>query len=185
MKVQDSSNRSLILLCVLLAICLIAVNLWTIQRMLVSQSRFEEASSELSLSQLRVTDIQRLKYRPTVASLEKESDSEMTRRVDEALAKAGISNDQLTENNSIGVSELPQESLRNGKANYEQRLTNIKLVAVTMQQLVQFCEFIEDPKKGLTVRDLAFVADTSNASTAAELWTVTLTLTQLIFSPTS
>jgi len=153
--------------------------------MLVSQRRFEEASSELSLSQRRVADIQRLKYRPTVASLEKESDSEMNRRIDGALANAGLSNEQLLENNPIGVSDLPQESILNGKANYEQRQTNIKLEAVSMQQLVQFCEFIEDPKKGLTVRDLVFVPNRSNASSGIELWTVTLTLTQLIFSPTS
>ncbi len=186
MNAQKSSLRSLILLGVLSLIFLVAINFWACSRMLASQKRFEAASRDLTASQRQVAEIQRLRYRPTVASSLQESisDSEMTQRLDKALAQAGLRDDQLTETPS-SENNVSQESKPNENNNYKQQRTDITLIGVSLTQLVQFCEYLEDPQKGLVVRGLNLRPDPSIASTGVELWTVSLTLTQLIFSPTS
>ena len=186
MNAQKSSLRSLILLGILSLIFLVAINFWAVSKMLASQKRFEESSQELTVSQRHAAEIQRLKYRPTIASSLQESisDSEMTARLNNALAHAGLREDQLTENPST-ENIASQESKPDDNNNYKQQRTDITLSGVSLTQLVQFCEFVENPQKGLVVRGLNLLPDPSNASTSVELWNVTLTLTQLIFSPTS
>ena len=77
---------------------------------------------------------------------------------------------------------MPQEAQQKGTTNYRERRTEIKLVDLTMSQIIRFCQQLEDPEKGLAVRDLDMKASKSSKSSASDLWDVTVMLSQLIYS---
>ncbi len=168
-------NRTAILLGGLLAICLLSGNIWAISKMLASQRALTDASEELGKNQQMVANIKRLQDRPRIASLVQEETTGLQVRVQLAMAEAGIPSEKKE-------SSIPSEASQKGTSSYKERTTEIKLNDVTMQQIILFCQHLEDPEKGLTVRYLSMKASKAFSSAASDQWNVIITLSQLIYS---
>jgi len=134
-----------------------------------------EALETLGKSQKLIGEIERLRNRPRIASLEQETTTGMIERVEFAMQAAEIPS-------ASKLSSIPQEPIQKGTTNYKERLTEIKLDPVSMQQVVRFCLQLEDPAEGLTVRDLEMHASKRTSDSAIDLWEVSITLSQLIYS---
>ena len=175
MKAKGENNRSLLLLGALLAICLLTANIWAISQMLASQRVVADASEELSKNTLLIAEIKRLQFKPRIASLEQETITGIPERIEQAMQFAGITSDKFVQN-------IPGGAAPKGNTNYKERLTEIKLKELTMPQIVQFCQQLEAPEKGLTVRDLDLRASIPVVGSDADLWEATIQLSQLIYS---
>ena len=173
-----SPFRSVVLLCALIALVLLGGAGWSLNAMLASKQRLTDASLELNLSQQRIEKIQRFQTSPKIASLDEETSVGMQERAEKARVAVGIPSEKLTKID-------PQPAIQLQGVEYKQRSTEIALKGVSMQELVQFGEYLEDPTDGITVRGLVLKASNLTTKSDLERWDVTLTLTQLIFSPTS
>jgi hypothetical protein len=98
----------------------------------------------------------------------------MKQRIEQAMKGSAISSDKK-------VSDIPLQLSPKGN-NYKERRTEIKMVELSMPQIIQFCQQLEDPEKGLTVRDLDLKASKPTTSSPSDLWDATITLSQLIYS---
>jgi hypothetical protein len=101
----------------------------------------------------------------------------MQERIQLAMQGTGIPNDSY-----LGSKPFPAEPKG---TNYKERRTEISLTELAMPQIIQFCQQLEDPERGLTVRDLDLKASKSLKSSQSDLWDVTITLSQLIYSMSS
>ncbi len=171
----DRSNRSFVLLALLLLVALLSGGIWSFSKMLASQDSLSNAIETLNKSQRLTAEIKRFRDRPRIASLENENATGMTNRVERAMKEAGIT--------STTREIQPGDAFQREKTNYKERSTTIKLSNISMQQVVQVCEHLEDPNEGLTVRDLVLTANLNSTNSAVDLWEVTITLSQLIYVP--
>ncbi|TWT52717.1 hypothetical protein Pla22_03430 [Rubripirellula amarantea] len=144
--------------------------------------RLATAQSDLVETKEKLRDVERLKTAPKVAALQLEAPAEITNRISAAREVAGLPQSSL-------LRQEPQEPQRIGRSDFEQRSTTITLSALTMKQIIEFCDALRDEQTGTIVRDLTL----SNAQTrqskqnngGPEKWEAEMTLTQMIFSPKS
>ncbi|MDZ4853057.1 MAG: hypothetical protein SGI77_27530 [Pirellulaceae bacterium] len=177
---EKLTKSPLVLLTALSAVLLLALDIWSVRRMAASNDSLEMAVDDFVVSQRMAKEIQQLKFRPKIAALEVKTASGINELVKNALLASGLGNDAITQEQAI---DLPTADGKN--SNYKERETNLKFDTISMRQLVLFCQHLEDPSSGLTVRDLDLKAVLGGSSNQEELWEATVTLTQLIFSPTS
>lgn len=77
------------------------------------------------------------------------------------------------------------DSVRLGNTDYKQRQTQVRIDGIELGRLSGFQSALNE-REGLYLRDLILTpGEGTNASIATEVWDARLTLTQLIYSPTS
>lgn len=144
-----------------------------------AERRLRDTRAELDEVVAKIQDIERLQDAPTVAALQLESPAEITNRVAAARQAAGISQASL-------LREEPLDPQRIQRSDFEMRSTTIQLSAVTLPQVLTFCDQLRDEQTGSVVRDLSLTVPTDRGSGGdRETWETGLTLTQMIFSPKS
>lgn len=117
---------------------------------------------------------------PAFAVLEPESPRELVDHVQAASQQASLPPEAL-------VRIEPQAWQRPGDGPYRIRPTRLELRNVTLPQAASFAWHLSDSSRGLTVRDLRLSSEQREGSPrgAVETWTAEVTLTQLVFSPTT
>ena len=144
-----------------------------------AQARLSEARIDLAEVVNKIDDMERLKQAPKVAALELESPEEITNRIAKALNAAGLPASSLSE-------ERPLDPQRIQRTDFQLRSTTIKLTPAGLPQIIKFCDALHDEESGAVVRDITLTDPQSGATSGKqEKWEAQLTLTQMIFSPTS
>lgn len=144
-----------------------------------AQNRLSQARGDLAEVTAKIDDMDRLKEAPKVAALELESPEEITNRIANALAEAGLPASSLSE-------ERPLDPQRIQRSDFQLRATTIKLTPVALPQIIRFCDALHDAESGAVVRDITLTDPKNGASDGKqEKWEAEMTLTQMIFSPTS
>jgi len=143
------------------------------------QKRLDQSVQDLGEIQAMLNDINRLKTIPKVAALRLESPAEITNRIAEARAAAGLPESSL-------LREEPFDPQRIDRSDFELRATTIDLAPASLAQIVTFCENLRDEETGTLVRDLMLTEPRNGSQESrTEAWKATLVLTQMIFSPKS
>lgn len=126
----------------------------------------------------RVADeIETLRQRPATSTLETQSVSELSKRMEEAMKFA-----QLPAACLIRVD--PQAARRVANTEFKQQSTSLELRGVTLKQLIQFLHKLESSQAGLQTSSLHLAAPQRPAAdTSAETWTAQVVLTSFIFAP--
>ncbi len=150
--------------------------------------RLQQARGDLTEIQQKLGQIEQLRRAPRVAALDLETPDEIVNRVAAALESAGLPQSALSDQTS-------SEPQRVQRSDFKLRSITIKLQPATLPQIVRFCDALRDEDTGTTVRDLTLTEPTGRANAASrptggsyagqEKWEAELTLTQMIFSPTS
>ena len=179
---MNNSARQIARQRILIAVALVLLGIYAVYSVLSSrsaQARLSAARMDLQEIENKLDDIARLKKAPKVAALKLESPEEITNRVAKALSVAGLPASSLSE-------ERPLDPERIQRTDFQLRSTTIKLNAARLPQIIRFCEALQDEESGAVVRDIT-LTDPQNgeASRNQENWETQLTLTQMIFSPTS
>ncbi len=167
---------------VLVAVALLMLGVYALFSVLdtwSAQARLSLARMDLAEVVEKIEDIDRLKQAPKVAALELESPEEITNRIAKALNQAGLPASSLSE-------ERPHDPQRIQRTDFQLRSTTIKLTPASLPQIIKFCDALHDEESGAVVRDIT-LTDPQNGATSGnqEEWATQLTLTQMIFSPTS
>lgn len=143
------------------------------------QKRLDQSVRDLGEIQAMLNDINRMKTVPKVAALRLESPAEITNRISEARAAAGIPESSL-------LREEPIAPQRIDRSDFELRATTIDLAPASLAQIVTFCKNLRDEDTGTLVRDLTLTEPRDGSQESrVESWKATLVLTQMIFSPKS
>lgn len=144
-----------------------------------AQQRLDAVREDLGEVREKLRDIERWQQAPKVAALKLESPSEIANRVAEARKSAGLSQSAL-------LREEPTDPQRIPRTDFEIRTTTIELAPTPLPILLRFCEALQDEETGSMVRDIRLSTPNNSAGRAGkEAWGAELTLTQIIFSPTS
>ncbi|MEM1068730.1 MAG: hypothetical protein AAGI63_07530 [Planctomycetota bacterium] len=144
-----------------------------------AQQRLVDTKSDLDEIRAKLKDIERWQQAPKVAALRLESPSEIANRVAQSRSSAGIAQSSL-------LREEPTDPQRIPRTDFEIRTTTIELASTPLPTLLAFCEALQDEETGSLVRDIRLTAPRNSVSQGGqEAWEVELTLTQIIFSPTS
>lgn len=167
---------------ILIGVALLMLGIYAVFSMLdtwSAQARLSLAKMDLAEVAEKIDDIDRLMTAPKVAALELESPEEITNRIAKALAVAGLPASSLSE-------ERPLDPQRIQRTDFQLRSTTIKLTPAELPQIIKFCDALHDEESGAVVRDIT-LTDPENGATSEkeEKWAAQLTLTQMIFSPTS
>ena len=153
-----------------------------------AQLRLQQARGDLTEIKQKLGQIDQLRQAPRVAALDLETPDEIVNRVAAALQSAGLPQSALSDQTS-------SEPQRVQRSDFKLRLITINLSPATLPQIVRFCDALRDEETGTTVRDLTLTEPRGGSGTASgrsgaaytgqEKWEAELTLTQMIFSPTS
>ena len=172
---SQSTSRLLAALCGVLFI----VALSSYWRLSSSSAELELEARDTGRCAQLAADIKALRELPRFAVLEATSAEMTAKRIEEAASVSRLPG------RAISLIR-PQSPFRLSDSPYQVRPYRIELTAVTLQQLIAFAHHLADESRGMTVRDLR-IRDASRDSNrrGPELWSVELTLTQLIFSPNS
>lgn len=170
---MNFSNKPLVYLALTTLAGLIFANVWAFQDYIEKKSEFQAAADRFAESQEKIEEIRRLENQPRKASQKKETPAEIIQRASKASEAAGIVGQ------NVWSDELKAENSR-----YSSRTSHVTFEALTLPQIINFCQSIEDAEAGLTVREID-LTPSLRPNAGQELWSVNLTLTQLIFSPKS
>jgi hypothetical protein len=168
------SSKPIIYLGMAIMVGLFFANFLAIQEYATKKHELQVVADRLSESQSQIEEIRRLENQPRKASLTKETPAEITSRVDRASQEVGV--------NARKVS--PGELVPEKDSSYSRRDSTVTFDALTLPQVIQFSQMIEEAEAGLSVREITLKPNTI-PNAIQELWQVNLTLTQLIFSPKS
>lgn len=168
-------RKSLFFMSLWLALAsMMLVGYWTMR---ASRTRLQETQVQLRDCEKLAADIRALQNRPGFAALGVDSPRTITARAEVASEQAKIPATAL-------VRIEPQAAVRLRDSPYRLRPTRLELRRVTLEQLVSFTHAMIDEAQGTTVRDIRLTAETSSQGVMnADLWSVELVLTQLIFAP--
>ncbi|MEM8734782.1 MAG: hypothetical protein AAGG44_11195 [Planctomycetota bacterium] len=143
-----------------------------------------EAQANLAECKKVVREIAQLKTRPRLAASNLGSSQDTSQRIASAMEAAGIRSNSLQ-------SMSPSPVARIGLSDYRERITRLEFRGVMLSKLVAFEGQLKDGS-GLTVSEFAIYAPNRAelqkldlASKGSEFWNARLTLTELIYSPTS
>jgi hypothetical protein len=167
-------NKPLIYLAMVILVGLLFLNFWVIQEYMARKSELQMIADRFVESQGRIEEMRRLENQPRKASLTKETPDEITRRVKKASEEAGI----------VGQNVSSGELIPEKNNSYSSRTSFVTFEALTLPQIIQFSQNIEDADAGLSVREIELKPSVV-PNAGQEQWYVNLTLTQLIFSPKS
>ena len=171
------SRRRLLLGIVFLLLTMYAV--MAISDAFSARRRLESARADLAEIRSKLDDIERWQQAPKVAALKLESPAEIANRVAAARKTAGLAQAAL-------LREEPTDPQRIPRTDFEMRTTTIELAPTPLPVLLRFCQALQDEETGSLVRDIRLTTPSgSENQSEEEVWGAELTLTQIIFSPTS
>jgi len=175
--VHRSVSRSQMLLLVVFAALLITTG-WSYSQMAAARSAAWTAAQDSQECRRLADQIKQLRDRPTRASLEAHSATELARLVEQAAKAASLPAQSL-------VQIDPQAARRVGETTYREQPTHVELRDVTLGQLITFLYMLSQDDMGMDVADLRLRAprDDKSARSAEETWLAEVTLTHLIFAP--
>lgn len=178
-EIPRQSSLSQQLLPILFFISAVAALVWSMSQMRAASRQMSESQEHRDECRYMDREISRLGSHPTIASLEIESPQAVIERVSQAMLQANIPPSSL-------ISISPSEASRIAATNYQQRQTQLVLRGISLPLVASFFNALQS-SVGLYLRDidLTVASDDRNASNGVENWDVRLTLTQLIYSPTS
>ncbi|MFN3193450.1 MAG: hypothetical protein ACE361_23260 [Aureliella sp.] len=143
-----------------------------------------EAQANLDECEQVVEEIARLQKRPRLATSNLGSSQDTSQRIAAAIEAAGIPSKSLQ-------SMSPSPEARLGVSDYRERTTRLDFRGVALAKLHAFESQLRKGS-GLTVSELtisvpnrADLREVGGASKELEFWNAQLTLTELIYSPTS
>lgn len=135
-----------------------------------------DALSRLTASREVVDDIRRLRARPAVSAERADTSGDLSQSLDMAL--------RLTEVRPTALARVePQLPQRLGETDYRAQTVDLQLSNVRLQHAVEFAQQLESAASAWTVRRVQLTPAAS--ADAAELWSIQLTLTKLIYDPIS
>lgn len=132
--------------------------------------------SDLTLLRGQLTEIRELSDAPTIAALQVESPELIPNRIDQALARAGLTSRAF-------AGHTPAEPRRMGMSEFVLRTVDISLNGCTVAQIAAFAQAMREDADGTVVRDLQLHSPSQQGR--RELWDCELVLTQVVFSPKS
>lgn len=138
----------------------------------VSRTNYR-ASRELS------GKILQLRQQPSRAGLSARSSGELLRRIEQAAQSARIPQQSLSRID-------PERARRVAETTYKQQSTQLELQGVSLEQLTTLLHALSSGEDAMQVSRLRFGAPRRASSGAtAESWDAEVTLTYLIYSPTT
>ncbi len=137
-----------------------------------AQSAVEETRTCRGLA----AQIRALDSRPTQADSQEMPIQDLTRRIEQSAADAGIPMASL-------VRISPQPASRIGDTPYKTKSTQVLLQRVSLRQVILFHHALETQGVGLLATGLRLAAP--QPSNANGLWTSESTLTHVVYSPTT
>ena len=141
--------------------------------------RLADTQADVDETAQKLAEIQRLRTAPKVAALQLEAPAEIVNRIAAARKTAGLPQSSL-------LQQQPLDPQRIGRTDFQQRSTTIELAPATIMQILKFCDALRDEQTGTIVRDIRLTQpETAQVSGDQEKWETEMTLTQMIFSPTS
>ena len=149
--------------------------------LLSARHELEQSVSDLTQCRSYARNIRDLNQRPRLASTGPDLPEQTLRRVSQSMQNAGIAPSAL-------VSVSPSEPIRIAGSQYQRRSTELTLRRITLSQLADLADLITVDEDGSVLRDVVLTESTEpaeNAGIKREEWDARLTLTQLIYSPTS
>ncbi|MEM7475740.1 MAG: hypothetical protein AAF483_12175 [Planctomycetota bacterium] len=156
----------------------LVVFLWCLSEYRAARRNLSVAAENLEECQDLGAKIAAWNTRPLVASLDATSSQELTQQITACVRQANIPARALK-------SISPMDSVRLGNTDYKQRQTQVRIDGIELGRLSGFQSALNE-REGLYLRDLILTpGEGTNASIATEVWDARLTLTQLIYSPTS
>jgi hypothetical protein len=158
----------------LTALALAAFDGWSWLRMSSAQDAAQRAAGETQVCQEMAQRIIDLERRPAVASSRQLGGSEVAQRIESAAHSAGMGTDSL-------LRIAPDAPRRLGDSSYLEQPTQILLRRVTLAQLAVFLHDVVADVQGLEVRGVRLSVPHEQES--AGVWTVELTLADLLYSP--
>ena len=163
----------------LLALLAFLGMIWSLSQVRLAGRSLVEYQTGLQECQRMKTEIAQLSTQPRLASLAVDSPEKTIDRVTQSIFKASIDENAL-------ISVVPSEAVRIGSTDYQQRETELEFRKLTLLQLASFYNALQN-EEGLYLSDLILSAEdaSTSASSRTENWDMRLTLTQLIYSPTS
>lgn len=165
-----------------LSILLVALSVillgWSFTEYRSAKRSYEQAEEDLQESQQLGSRIAQWITKPTMASLSTQTSLEHTRQITESMRQAKIPTDSI-------LSISPMDATRVGQSDYQQRQTQVVLKGISLSVLAMLQTAL-DHRSGLYLEDLVLTPSSQPiAGNGSESWDVRLTLTQLIYSPTS
>ncbi|MCR9293812.1 MAG: hypothetical protein NXI32_13890 [bacterium] len=163
----------------LLLACSLMIMTWSFLQMFSAQRHLRQTQQATEQCQQTGEQIRRLASKPTIAATALESSQELLLSITAAITSVDIQADKL-------VSVSPGEILRLGNSNFQQRATQLLLRDIELSKLAAFYNALTD-RNGLCLSGVTLTpaADSPNASNTGESWNARLTLTEIIYSPTS
>jgi len=154
---------------------------WTTMDLLSNQQSAMDAGTNLDQCQLLARQIEVLQQSPTQASQRAMSSTEVTKLIQEAVAKA-----QIPPNSVISIAPLPPE--REGKTDYQRYSTEVHLAPLTWREIEGVFQAITTRDASLVIAQLRFSGSPSAGGSGLpadgpEKWGVQLRLTQSVFAP--
>ena len=139
-------------------------------------ARLQADNADLKLLRGQLSEIRDLSDAPTIAALQVESPELIPNRIDQALARAGLTS-------RVFAGHTPAEPRRMGTTDFVQRSVDISLNGCTVAQIAAFAQSLRADADGTVVRDLQLHSPSQRGN--RELWDCELVLTQVVFSPKS
>ncbi|MHB8971021.1 MAG: hypothetical protein ACYC3X_22645 [Pirellulaceae bacterium] len=135
------------------------------------------AVSELAACQAIAAEIESLRAAPKSASLQKQTDQQITLSIQRAAQVAEIPDSDI-------LRITPQQGRRLGKSAHVQQPTAVEIRQATLGQLSRFLGELSLVDVGLQPTSMRLAAPrTSPPAAQTELWACELVLTYLVFSP--
>lgn len=146
----------------------------------LQSSRAAALAAVQNLAECRelASEISKLRGRPSQITLQAQSGAELARQIESAAQVAQVPNNCV-------VRIDPQPARRIGESPYKEQPANLELRAVTLKQLVQFLQTLQEGGAGLRTRSMRLIAPRQEATAPsdAETWMAEVTLTSMIFAP--
>jgi hypothetical protein len=141
--------------------------------------RLDMASTSYRSCQQLAVEISEARQAPQHAQLETRSLDDLGSSIEKAATKAQLERDRVLRID-------PQPGKRLGKTDYLEQATEVELVNVTLQQLVEFLFNVAESGEQLQVHTIRLRTPHSpDASGGDELWLADAVLTQRVYAPTT
>lgn len=158
----------------------VALSIWSYLQL--KQNRGASAAAAASLQECRelAGQIHDLRAQPLRAGLWAHSRTELAERIEESANNAQVPFAHVMRIDPLGARRIDNTA-------YLQQATSVQLESITLKQLVTLVSSLTESDGGLQVPAIRLLVSKNapRASTGAEIWDAEVTLTYLIFSPTS
>lgn len=174
---KNRVRRTGLLLAAVVAV-LLAVTGASGWRMRSAGVRMEEARSNLRGCERLAAEVLRLRQRPSVATMEVHSATELASQVEDAMRSSQVPDGAL-----MRIEPAPPRRLEN--SDYKVQPTDIEIQGVSLRQLTGFLQtLVAEPAQMLPTNLRLTAPRYKDARTGGlEKWSVELTLTHLIYLP--